>query len=787
MRKAEKFLAQTLTLALTAGLLAGCSGNGSSSKPDTSQNNAASNEESKADTNTGNATYTYTFAEAESPATWNSHDVEVSESITGYTQMTMWEQVLNDTADGLVWVSEMAEGDPEDVTSEYAGNKAWGIPADATAGYAWRVTLNPDACWENGTPINADSYIYSMQQVLNPEMNNYSASYWYTKFPIYNAENYFKSGEGVSMEPVADIETYEFADYGDADLYISFTQATSALWGYSAEEYYNGYEEYYLNEAGEDLLEKYGGEDYIPVTDEVIADINYFLMNFWEEEEISDDNYLYMAFYEKEIPPVTFDDVGFFKTGEYELTIILYSPLSEFYFKYNSDDYALVYEELYEAGKTKTGDMIKTNYGTSADTYMSYGPYKLVSFQADKEWKLTRNENWFGWKDSEYEGLYQATDIVCTIMEDIATKELLFLQGKLDSLLLNSDITSKYQGSDYLVYMTSATVYFLNINNDYDALAARETDGVNKTILTYEDFRKGISLAMNRAEYVAQMGYGAPLYGYFNNNFIWNVDSGETYRSSEVATEVLKSFYGVSDVNEITGYDLETARECLVKGYNQALEDGLVKEDDQFVFEFPTWSNDTASTKQVNFMQNSLDAATAGTALEGRITINMAVSEDYYAMLDSGEYDFCISGWNGDDYDPYSFLQYFVTDTATPQTYLGFDPETETLEIKFDGKTETRTYYDWYDVLCNGEYALLDNEVRNEILAAIELALLEKYRDCPFYSSSNAQLLGIKIAYPTYEPVGGNYLGGIRSMTFNYTDEEWAAYCAENGNQLNYQ
>ena len=61
-----------------------------------------------------------------------------------------------------------------------------------------------------------------------------------------------------------------------------------------------------------------------------------------------------------------------------------------------------------------------------------------------------------------------------------------------------------------------------------------------------------------------------------------------------------------------------------------------------------------------------------------------------------------------------------------------------------------------------------------------------KYRDCPFFSPSSAELLSMKIAYPTYEEVFEVGYGGIRRMTFNYTDAEWAAYCAENNNQLNY-
>ncbi len=766
MKKGSRWVALALALVLCLGLLSAC-------KKDTAESKDG-------------ATYTYNDFLVEMPTTWNSHDAQVDETITDYTEIHMWSMVLNDTANGYVWSNELAATEPEDITADYAGDTKWGIPADATEGYAWRVTLNPDAKWEDGTPINADSYVYSIQQILNPEMNNLNASFYYTSLPLVNAENYCKSGQGAIMKPVVDVDSGDQAEYGDAQLYISFTQPATAFWGDTGENYYSGYEDYYVNEAGEDLLKKYGSEDYVAVTDEVIADINYMLMNWYGLSALDESAYLDMAFYETELKAVTWDDVGFQKTGDYELMIFLSSPLNAYFFKYNSGNYSLVNEELYEAGKQQTGDMVKTNYGTSVDTYMSFGPYKLVSFQADKEYRLTRNENWYGWTDGKHEGLYQTTDVVVTVVADAATREQLFLQGKLDRLVLNADTMKTYQGSDYLVYFSNPYVYYLNINNDYDLLSAREEPGINKTILTYLDFRKGISLAMNRSDFVAQQGTGKAMYGYISDYFVANVENGERYRDTEPAIATLKSFYGVDDVDEITGYDLDAARTYLVSGYEQALADGVVSQTDKFVFDYPTWNNESASVKEVNFMQNALDAATKGTALEGRITVNMVVSEAYYDLLDSGKYDLCMNAWNGNASDPYYLMCYFVTTEASPQPYFGFDGQTETLDIEIDGTVVTKTYYDWFEALYYGEYAVADASVRNQILASMELGLMEKYRDCPFYSASAAALFGMKIAYPTYDEVFEVGFGGVRCMSYNYTDAEWATFCAENNNQLNY-
>lgn len=782
MMKGKTRLRSLLALLLGVSMLAGCADKGDSSG--SGGNNSGTGNNGGAGETDG-ATYTYNTYDLSTPTTFNDHDNDVVESITKYTEIGLWTLILNDTYDGYEWCCEMAAAEPEDVTAQYAGDEKWGIPADATEGYAWKVTLNPDAKWEDGTPINADSYVYSMKNQLSPEMNNYNASNYYSKLPIKNAENYFKSKQGASKAAVAsDFGVY--ADYGSSKLYISFTLPTTSFYGYSAEDYYD--ESYpYLNEAGEDLLKKYGSEDYVEVTDEVIADINYMLMDWYQYDEIDENSYLEMAFYDKAIEPKTFEEVGFFKTGDYELTVILYSPLTPYFFKYYSNAYALVNEEKYEAGKMQTGDMIKTNYATSVDTYMSYGPYKLVSLQADKEYRLTRNENWYGWTDGKHEGQFRTTDIVATVVEDSSTAELLFLQGKVDTYSLSGNSLSKYQGSDFLIYYPNPYIYFLNINNDVDSLTSRQEAGVSKLILTNLDFRKGISLSMDRSRFLAQQGYGKAMYGYISDIFIYDVETGISYRDSEPAIETLKTFYGVSDVDEITGYDLDTARECLVNGYNQALADGLCTETDKFVFDYPTWDNSAGYVKEVSFMQDSLDAATKGTSLEGRITINMVVNENYYDALDNGEYDICKKALNGSPSDPYGLMEFFVTDYSSPQPYLGFDPESETLDIKLNGKKVTMTYFDWFNELSNGEYAIADADIRNQILASMELGLMQKYRDCPFWSASTASLLGRKVNYPTYEYVNEVAFGGMRFMGYNYTDAEWEKYCVDNNNQLNYQ
>ena len=56
---------------------------------------------------------------------------------------------------------------PEDVTAQYAGT--FSVPADAERGYAFRIRLRSDACWEDGVSITAEDVAYSIRGLFQQE------------------------------------------------------------------------------------------------------------------------------------------------------------------------------------------------------------------------------------------------------------------------------------------------------------------------------------------------------------------------------------------------------------------------------------------------------------------------------------------------------------------------------------------------------------------------------------------------------------------------------------------
>ena len=116
------------------------------------------------------------------------------------------------------------------------------------------------------------------------------------------------------------------------------------------------------------------------------------LPNYWVEALYFEDNYTYDG------------HVGLFKSGDYQITLVLAKSLSGFYLLYNLSGNWIVYEDLYESCKKQIEgtDAWTSTYNTSVATTMSYGPYKLTNYQADMSMKFERNENWFGYTDGKH-------------------------------------------------------------------------------------------------------------------------------------------------------------------------------------------------------------------------------------------------------------------------------------------------------------------------------------------------------------------------------------------------
>lgn len=832
----RKVLAMLLALAMLltcAVVFAGCDNTNDTPDAGNEGNENVGNEGDEGEKEVDpNATYTYNTSASVFPTLWNPHTYQTATDAVplDYTSVGFYTFDYNENLDGYKIVPEMAVAEPEDVTADYVGEE-WGIAEGDTA-KAWKITLRDDLKWNDGTPITAADFVKSAELLLNPAAQNYRADSLYSgSLVVHNAKNFLYAGQSVDEDNGA-TGAYALADLVKGDdgvyttpngepIYISATLPLDWCGGNSLSDYYNAYgDAYFGTETWDALIAAHDENGYAPVTDEtmdLLAGVTATNPN-WGETKDDIVNYMY---YTSTYPELSFDTVGVKALNDTELVLIIDKPLDGFYLLYSLTSSWLVKTDLYESLATVTDGVYNNTYGTSAETTPSYGPFVLETFQADKQMVFTKNDNWYGY--TAYPGCYQTTHVVIDYVETAATRLELFQQGKLDTYGLDAADMQDYAKSEHTYYTTGDSTFFIALNPDLDALTtAQEALGANKnkTILTIPEFRMALSFALNRAEFcLATSPVNNAAFGVFSSIIISDPDNGVAYRTTEQAKDVLVDFWALSNeigdgklyadkdeaIASITGYNLEMGKQYFDIAYDKAVEAGLMDADD--VIEIKIGQPNGTSNFYNNgydFLVNNYTEAVKGTKLEGKLTFTKddTLGNGFSDALKANKVDMLFGvGWTGSALDPYGLMEAY---TAPNYQYdPSWDTTAEMLTINIDGTDYSASVLDWtYCIVgtpctitaadgTTKEYSCgtADNqpETRLTILAALEGAILRNYNMIPIMDDSSAALKGMQIQYYTEEYIYGVGRGGIKYMTYNYTDEEWDAYVAENNGILNYK
>lgn len=792
---------------------------------------------------TGNSYTLNDYMEA-GPTNWNPHTWETNADsvFSSYAEMAFVEPILDKATGAYKWEFEMAKN-IQDVTSLYALDPElrikWGLVSGkgdnvkvTTENKVYRIYLNQKATWEDGTPINADTYIYSMKALLDPKMQNYRANTYYNgSTAVKNAAKYF-----ASESPIYDLYVNAPADF-NGKFYINLDKShPEELGSYTLNSLFAdyGYGDAAALNALAPLANAYG---YIEINAETMPTIKKAVKAFWGAfsgvDSFFDANgevldavvYEFFGFYNTGnlTAPYSFENVGLVKIDDYTIDYVLENTETMFYFLTGMTSNWIVYEEMYELGKTDVGDLKATDYGTSVDTYMSYGPYKLVSYEKDKQIKLERNENWYGWTDGRHVGQYQMTNLNIEIVSDSATLEGLFLSGKVDSLTLDAAQLNTYRNSANLLKTDQTYTYRFVFATDLAKLQALEADranGKNVSVLSYDDFRKAMSLAINRAEATAQgTGGYKPAYALFNTLYYYDVenDPNSQYRNTDVAKQVILDIYGIKygpgeayatldeAYKSVTGFDLAQAKELFQSVYTKAIADGLYTDGQLVEIKCMATGADALSEDdkaQERLLNEMVAAATVGTGFEGKISfVFMAGAADRYGDVANGNIEMIRGAWGGAAFYPFSTIRCYTEPDymgglGAIHESCGWNPAIETLTLTYDfdgdGAEEDVTYtlQNWAKLI-NGtdigdQKAFTDPDTMMFIFAKLEGAIIGSYQCIPLWSETACSLFSHKIEYATLDYNIMYGYGGVRFMTFNYTDAEWAAYVAQNNNQLEY-
>ena len=793
-------------------------------------------------------TYTYNDAVTVLSTNWNPHTYQTTDEsypvdfISAGLYSFVFNDALNpvegkDAYDGYKIVPEMAADLPVDVTEEVKATGKYNIPESATSGYAYKIALNPAATWQNGVAINADTYVYSMKQLLNPQLTNYRASDYYAgSLCIAGAEFYANQGQTVECTPatvianegLAGIEAY-LEKYGSALAYVN--------WNYSFGDTFDPSTDSWTGTA----------EDKMVKTTLTVAEMfdlfKSVVVGMWGYDEATAIEFFmgetcidwtYPANY-------SFDNVGIYKSGEYEITLVFAKSLAGFNLLYNLSGNWIVYKDLYEAGMTKvegSDDLYVTNYQTSLETTMSYGPYKMTGLVEKSSMTFERNENWYGYTDGKHKyvdpvdgktyDMYQTDKIFTRVVSEASTRKLMFLAGELMGYGLQSEDFEQYRNSEYCYATPSETIFFFIFNGYKSAIDKREEDldttKFDLQTMTLESFRKAVAVTYDKeALCTAVSPSRSGGYGLIGNSYIYDPETGARYRDTDQAKKALCEFYSVDiskfdslddAVASITGYDPVAAKELYTQAFNEALAAGYItdadndgKSDQTVQITYASSASSAFITKTLDYLNAKLAEVLVGTPFEGKIQFveSAPLGNEWSNQIKAGLADTVLGGWSGSALDPFG-----LTDLYTNPSYqydakwfdatsvkLAIDVNTAKIGEPANVETIEMNLRQWSDALngatvkigdrefCFGD-GIADVETRLDILAKIESTVLMTYDYIPMLQDASMSLLSKQVYYVVeeYNPIMGR--GGIKYMKYNYNDEEWKAYVEEQGGELAY-
>lgn len=731
---------------------------------------------------------------------------------------------------GAYTVEYSASTKLEDVTKKYAGK--YGLAADAEKGQAFAMTLRNDLTWDDGTPIKAADFVYTMSQQLSPKYLFATASNYYSgNYVIHNAQNYVKQGQkGWFDNGDMNLAYSDLALGADGKYTLKGNECTIALkkplvWlqGNTLDFYVTNAPQFFDTAAYASLLALADANGDVAVTAESLALLTTVITAKadWGETKENTVGYMYVNY---EYPAMDFSEVGYFVgDNEYELVMVIDGTLNPldaegnltYEAGYYFSNWPLVKKDLWERCEDQSKTPYANSYCTTQEKSASWGPYKLTNYQDQKTYTVSRNDKWFGYGLPQYANQYQTDAIVTEKIEEWDTAWLAFQKGNLDGIGMNVKIAADYRTSKRAYFTPETWTFDLNIQSN----ATSRTDKRNNLLLNYEDFRKAISLSLDRDDYCAKNNPSSQAaLGLLNSMYYYDVENGKVYRESIQAKEAILNAYGATknadgswkvgettytDIEDAldatTGYNLTLARQLVENAIAQAKTDGKYSDGEEIILTYgiETQSADTDRVK--NWFQAAFDNMTKGTSIEGKVKIEyfMFSSATWSEQFSAGEYDLCFGAWGNAAFNP-AYLLCETQISAENRYATNWDPKTVSVTVKAtpDDKHKDGLYTynleQWRLILqgkdgCPVNFKNFPMEDQLAALGAVETAILKVYYSIPVFSRYSASLMGYKVDYVSYEYNTFMGYGGIRYMTFNYDDTAWAEFVASNNNILNYK
>jgi oligopeptide transport system substrate-binding protein len=266
---------------------------------------------------------------------------------------------------------------------------------------------------------------------------------------------------------------------------------------------------------------------------------------------------------------------------------------------------------------------------------------------------------------------------------------------------------------------------------------------INSVVLSNVNFRKAMSLAINRAEYVtATEGY-TPAFALLNKLYYYDFynDPTSAYRNTTQAKEAILNLYGVKygagtpyetidkAVASITGYNLEEAKKLMKTACEELVEDGIYTAGEEIKIKIG-WAKGaltSADQKQITLINNMINAALEGSGF-GKITLEgVGNLPDRYGDVGKGEFAIGYGAWGGAALYPFTgFRVYMDPDYQGIHEAGCWDPKTEELTLTINGEEVTMTWQAWSKSMADGgKFTDADFETKLTILSTLETKYLK--------------------------------------------------------------
>lgn len=787
--------------------------------------------------------YTMNDYTSQMPSQWCTilSDDATDRNMEGYMMSQFFEFNYQYDADGNIvsggyTVNYSAATALEDVTEDYVGQ--YGLTEeDAEDGHhAFKMTLRNDLQWDDGTPIKAQDFVYSMEQQLSPNYLFETANNYYTgNYIIHNSQEYVYQGQSGWFAGDTAHKTYstdldsllvftlgnkdENKDWDGATASVrasiglpaSWTAAEVAALLVTASEL----------EITAEAVAALQGKTLAEIKADAALKATWDAIIGWWQTEPNEELDFFVAEYT--YPQMNFSEVGYFAASDYELVIVIDNTLNPldaqgnltYEAGYYFSSWPLVKKDVWEACEKAPVDGKGTytnTYATAVENSPSWGPYKVTDYQLDKSYTIERNTKWYGYGMDQYAKQYQTDKIVCQKVEEWATAWQLFQKGEVDAIGMDASIAGDYRASRQAYFTPESHTFDLNIQSRANSRTAER----NNLMLNYSEFRQAMSLAFDRDDYCAVNAPASQAaLGLLNDMYYYDVLNQGIYRDTEQAKTAILEAYGATKttdgkwkigdtlfndiddaIDAMTGYDVALARQKMTEAYNKAKAAGDYNDGEQIVLTYGIETENATTERVKNWFQTSLNNATKGTPLEGKITIVYFTfsSATWSDQFKDGEYDLCFGAWGSAAFNPYYLLG--ETQITTSNRYAkGWDPEQVSLTITLsDGVEHTYNLVEWNsnmqgknDALLNLTLAPYTMADRLTVLGKIEATVLQAYYTLPVYSYTSAALMSYKTDYVSYEYNTFMGFGGLRYMTYNFDDTEWASFVSSKGGTLNYK